>query len=221
MIKAALFDMDGTLYDTERISMEGWNYACAKYGFQMTFEQICATHGHNAADNGRRFASWFGEDAPYWEIRDLRYEYMTAYLREHPVPVKPGVFELFQVLHSKNIRITIATGTARKTAASYWESTGVLPYIDASVCGDDITRSKPDPEIFLKAASLSEAAPSECIVFEDSRDGIFGARAAGCMACFVPDLEPASDEIREAADYVLPSLIEAAEMIREWPAVKR
>ena len=219
MIKAAIFDMDGTIYDTERISMEGWYYACKPYGIEITFEQICAMHGHNAHDNGVRFCSWFGEDAPYWDIRNLRYEYMNHYFSEHPVPIKPGLFELLDELKKKNIKIAIATGTSRDVASGYWESTGVLPYLSASVCGDDVSKSKPNPEIFLKAADAVGVLPEECMIFEDSRDGILGARTAGSMVFLIPDQEPVTDDVRNAADYILPSLLDAVPIVRAFPAV--
>ena len=219
MIKAALFDMDGTMYDTERISSAAWVYACSQFGYPMTFEQTFAMHGHNAHDNGILFASWFGDDAPYQEIRDVRSRYMEDYFRKNPVPVKPGLFELFSELRSRNIRITVATGTAREIASGYWESTGVLPWISASVCGNETHKSKPDPEVFLKAAALSQAKPEECIVFEDSRDGVFAARAAGTTVFLIPDTEPVTDDVLEAADYILPSLLEAVPIIHAWPEV--
>ena len=209
--------MDGTMYDTERISSAGWIYACKQFGYPMTIERTLAMHGHNAHDNGILFASWFGPEAPYKEIRVLRARYMEDYFTKNPVPVKPGLFELFSELRSKNIRITIATGTARDVASGYWESTGVLPWISASVCGNDISRSKPDPEVFLKAAALSGAAPEECVVFEDSHDGVLGARAAGTTVFLIPDMEPVTDDMLEAADYVLPSLLEAVPVIHAWP----
>ncbi len=217
MIKAALFDMDGTLYDTERFSTEAWQAACRQYGLDISDEQTYRFHGRSARDNAVSFAEMFGSDAPYWDIREVRYAHMSERIREEGVPVKPGVFELFQVLRDKNIRIVVATGTARDIAEGYWRDTGVDRWLYASVCGSESGKSKPDPEIFLRAAAAAGADPGECVVFEDSRVGILGAKAAGCMAVMIPDQEQPSEDVRAAADLILDSLTEMTEIVRGWP----
>ena len=212
--------MDGTLYDTEMLSGRAWVRACAEFGYELTLRQTCGFHGHNARDNETVFKKLFGPDAPYWEIRRVRYRYMMEVIERDGVPVKPGVFELFRVLRDKGIKICVATGTQRDTAEDYWRRTGVDAWLDASVCGDEITRSKPDPEVFLKAAEAVGTDPRACVVFEDSPFGIRGAKTAGCMAVMIPDMDPADDDMRKTADLVLPSLLDAARLAEEsWPAV--
>ena len=218
MIKAALLDMDGTIYDTERLSTEGWTYASsAIMGKPLSVEKINAFHGRNIEDNHRLFASWYGEDAPYYEIRRLRKDYIDQKIREEGVPVKPGLYELLDTLKEKGIRICVATGTARPTAEPYWEQTGVAPYLYTSICGDEVSTSKPDPSIFLKAAEKCGCAPEECVIFEDSPNGLKAGHAAGSRLFLIPDTDPVTEEMLELADAVFDTLADAAAVIRTWP----
>lgn len=220
MIRAALLDMDGTLFDTERLYMEGWIKGSQKYGYELTLGQICAFHGRSARDNEALYKSWFGEDAPYWEVRKIRTEYMKEKLRKEGVPLKPGLFDLLNTLREKHITICIATGTGRADAEERWRNAGIAGYVDASVCGDEVTKSKPDPEIFLRAASKAGENPGDCIVFEDSLNGVRAGHSAGCHVFAVPDIDPVTPEMEALADRIFPTLGSAAAVIRTWPAAE-
>ena len=124
------------------------------------------------------------------------------------------------MLKEKGIKTCIATGTARPQAKELWEKTGVLPWFDATVCGDEMKIGKPDPEPFLKAAAAVSEAPENCVVFEDSPNGLLSAHRAGFMVIDIPDLEEAAEEIRAICDYVFPTLLEAAELVKTWAAVE-
>ena len=89
MIKTALFDMDGTMYDTERLSLEGWLKAASEMGIPLTADMIKEFRGSNLRTNAERFKGWFGPEAPYYETRKLRTDYVTTYIREH-VPGRRG-----------------------------------------------------------------------------------------------------------------------------------
>ena len=206
MIRAALFDMDGTIFDTERIYTEGWLAGARQYGYPLTEEMLIAFHGQSPEENCRNFKSLFGENALYWEVRDVRSQYVEQKIAKYGVPVKPGLYQLLPALRDRGIRICIATASARTRAEAMWDETGITKYIDFSICGDEVTACKPDPEIFLTAAARCGAAPSECLVVEDAANGIRAAYRAGCHPVLIPDTEPVTDEMRKLAGHIFPSL---------------
>lgn len=216
MLKGVLLDVDGTLLDTERLFMDGWLRAARELHYPLRYEQVLFFHGKGVHENGVTFRKWFGADADYESTRALRQNYVEERIAAEGVPTKPGLFVFLDYLREKGLKIALATGTVRQEAAPRWEKAGLLPYVDASVCGDEVTHNKPDPEIFLRAASLLGVPPQDCIVFEDSPAGLAAGRAAGCRTCMIPDMEPATEKLRETlADYVCDSLSAAAEMLEK------
>lgn len=216
MLRAGLFDMDGTMFDTEKLSMEGWLYASRQTGIPITREQILAFRGGSVAVNYKRFQSWYGEDAPYFELRKCRTWYQRHYIEEHGLEEKEGLRDILDYL-KKDLgwKLCIATGTYRSDAEHYWNKNGTLDYFDGTVCGDEVPNCKPQPEIYLKAAEIAGVPPQECMVFEDAPNGILAAHAAGCHSILVADLDEPDPEISKKADYVCHSLTEALAYLKE------
>lgn len=149
MIQGIIFDMDGTLLDTERILMQCWIKSAALYGFSMK-EQ----HALNIRSLQYRFAesylkSIFGESFNYDAIRQTRKKLFAEELKKNGIPVKQGVLPFLQFCRSKNLPTIVATATAQKNAVQYLERSGILPYFTEIVGGDQITVGKPFPDIYL------------------------------------------------------------------------
>ncbi|MDO4616053.1 MAG: HAD family phosphatase [Lachnospiraceae bacterium] len=215
MLQAALIDVDGTLFDTERLFLQAWLHAGSAKGYPITEAHLLQFHGRGHTENCRSFQEWFGDDADYWGSRKIFEEYVERTIAEAGVPLKPGLHEFLDFLQKNGITIILATGTERSEAEPRWKAAEIDRYIQGSICGDEIENSKPNPEIFLRAAALAGAAPSECIVFEDSVNGLRAARSAGCYTVMVPDLDPVTDELRQTiADEVCHSLFDGIEMLR-------
>jgi len=216
MIRAVLMDMDGVMFDTERLSTVAWTKTSQKYGCPLTREQILNFRGSNMWDNEKKFLELYpGKSETYWTMRKERYEMFFAYIDEHGVPIKPGLYELLNTLKEYNLPVCVATGTARETAEMYWEKTGVKPFFSATICGGEVERSKPDPQVFLLAAEKVGVPPEECMVIEDSPNGLHAARAAGCYTVMVPDESQPDDELLKICDEVLPDLNAVAARIPE------
>lgn len=128
-------------------------------------------------------------------------------------PGKTRAHEFLSWLKEHSIKVAVATSTTRRVAEDYWKQSGIDQYIDASVCGDEVINSKPDPEIFLKAASLLKVPIAACIVAEDSINGLKAARAAGAISCMIPDLTPYTEELAPICDHVSPSLLDCRKII--------
>lgn len=213
-IKGALLDMDGIMYDTEHLSTVVWTEVSQLYNRPLTQEQILSFRGSNKFDNCKKYLQWYPEDEElYWEMRKERYRRFNAFIDQNGVPLKPGLFELLDALRDRGIPICIATGTAREMAELYWDKTNVRPYIAASVCGGEVTKSKPDPEVFQTAAAKLGLSPADCMVLEDSPNGIRAARAAGCYTIMIPDETEPDADLKPLCDKVLPSLLDVVELL--------
>ncbi len=216
MLQAVLLDVDGTLFDTERLFMRGWLKASKEKGYPLTEEQTIQFHGRGQKRNGEAFKEWFGEDADYWGTRALRQKYVEEEIAKNGVPVKPGLYEFMEFLTENKIKIALATGTVRPEAQPRWIKADIMKYVDASICGDEVENNKPDPEIFLKAAEKLGVDPRNCAVLEDSVSGLYAAKAAGAHVIMVPDMDPPTDELREnVVDVVCPSLLDVIDYMKE------
>ena len=216
MIKAVLFDMDGILFDTEIVMKEGWQKAARELNFTLTEEHLSQMRGSALPRSRKLFEEWFHGKVTYDEGRAIRSAYLNDYIQRNGVPEKPGLHEFLSWLKEHSIKVAVATSTTRRVAEGYWKQSGIDQYIDASVCGDEVI-NKPDPEIFLKAASLLKVPIAACIVAEDSINGLKAARAAGAISCMIPDLTPYTKELFPFCDYVSPSLLDCKEILLQTP----
>lgn len=215
MIKAVIFDMDGVLFDTERLMKEGWIQASYQMNFTITEEQMRQMRGSSKARNSALFENWYGKTVNYEKGRAIRSQYLEDYVAQHSIPEKKGLHELLSYLKEQKILCAVATSTVRKRASRYWDLAGITDYFTASVCGDEVTNSKPDPEIFLTAAQKMGVSIKECMVVEDSINGLKAAKTSGALSCMVPDLTPYSDELKSVCDYVCKDLNECISLIEK------
>lgn len=190
MLQGVLFDMDGLMFDTERLGREGWLHAAARLGVDIPEEVIAQMRG-TGVEQCREIFNRAIPGELYDRAHEIRLAYAGAQIERHGVPVKPGLVELLEYLRQKHIPAVLATSTGREQAERYLELAGVRDYFAAAVYGPEVNRPKPAPDIFQTAASAIGADPTRCVVLEDSPNGLRAARAAGCRAIVVPDLTPA------------------------------
>lgn len=208
MIKACIFDMDGVLFDTERLMMEGWLEAGRQMNFTLTDQQLDQMRGSTRAHSCALFEKWFDGRIDYNSVRTICFQYLADCIEKNSVPLKKGLKELLGYLKKHHIPAAVATSTLRKTAAHYWELAGITDFFSATVCGDEVINGKPDPEIFLTAAKKLDIPISKCLIVEDSINGLKAARASGAFSCMIPDLTPYTEDLRPLCDYVYHSLDE-------------
>jgi len=213
----AIFDMDGTMLDTEPLSMEGWHVATKEMGFDISpesfktiFEKIIGTNTENCKAILHKLV---GETFDTERAFAIHLAYMDSYFERHGVPIKPGLIELLNKLEQLNIKKCVATSSLKARAIKKLTEAGLAHRFEVIVGGDDVMRSKPNPDIFLKAAKLCQISPSACLVLEDSVAGTEGGYHAGMRVINIPDLVPPSDKVREMSVAVCKDLFEVAEML--------
>lgn len=200
MIKAVIFDMDGTLFDTESVYANAWRQAGRELNFAPIEQAIAACTGRNAKDTRRYFEENFANLITYDEFIAVRDRYYNAAIEERGIPLKEGVVEVLDYLRENGIRIALATATRAERTEYNLTTTGLRSYFDVLVTGDIVEHGKPHPETFLTAASRLGVSPSECMGVEDSFNGVRAIRTAGMFTVMVPDTVQPTQDIEALLD---------------------
>ena len=214
MIESVIFDMDGLMFDTERLYVRSLEeYVGPKTGIAFPRESILRTLGSNHADFERMFPTLFGTEISFSDCYAMIESWMKHEMETNGVPVKPGLYTLLDALKASGVRIALATGTSRHIALEYLRRTDTLGYFDAFAFGDQVVHGKPDPEIFLLACRNLGGTPAATAVFEDSVNGLRAAHAGGFFSICVPDLIDPLPRLDFTPDAVLHTLDEAIPLI--------
>lgn len=201
MFKAAVFDMDGVLLDTEKVYRLCWKKNGMDIGIsEAEMEVICERiAGGTKKHNGRVFKERMGEDFDYLAFRAKTMEMFEAYLVEHGIDVKPGVPETLKALKDMGVRLGLATSTYKTLAINRLTKTGLYEFFDEKVFGDEIEDGKPKPDIYLRACEKLGVKPEEAIGVEDSINGVIASSSAGLHTVMVVDLIQPNEITREKA----------------------
>lgn len=214
---AVVFDMDGVLIDSERLVLQAWLHVGETQGIpglrELFYRAIGTTHAHTAT----LFADAYGDSVNYIDFRDRVREYYYGTLTAQGIPLKKGVLELLEWLSGNGWAIGLASSSREAGVRLSLERTGLLPYFRTLVCGDMLKRSKPAPDIYLRACAELGAEPAAAYAIEDSFNGIRSAHAAGMIPIMVPDMVDPDDEMRERSTVILPDLL----AVRDWLKERR
>lgn len=214
-IKAVLFDQDGLMFDTERVSAAAWKRAGDEFGVEINENVLCHFRGRSVEDCSLYYAEHFGTEPDYWSIRDRKQRFFYEALERDGLPVKKGLKELLVWLSGHQYQIALTTASPREWSLNNLKTAGVSQYFDVCVCGDMVTRCKPDPEIFLTAASKLGRKPEECLVLEDSLQGIAAALNGGFPVIMVPDITQPDQQLIQKLTAKCDSLTEVRRMFEE------
>ena len=208
MVKGVIFDMDGLMFDTERLWDTLWEPACAALGLPLPadMEKFKAGGRGLAGDNLRRHVAEYIPGDPQkvldkiWQLGDERFA--------RGVPCKKGLKELLAALEDMGLPRIVASSSPRNMIEMNLQTTGTARYFHDIVCGNEVKLCKPAPDIFLEAARRIKVDIHDCMVLEDSHNGIRAGHASGAETVMVPDLLPVTDEMRSLYDDCCKDLFE-------------
>lgn len=212
---AVVFDMDGVIFDSERLVIACWKPIAQKYHIPDIEEACFECMGINAALTEQKMKERYGEQFPYQEYKAEVSKLFFEQAKDGKLPQKEGIKELLEYLKNRQIKIALASSTRREVVERELKEGGLFDYFDQVVCGDMVQNSKPDPEIFLKACEQLGVNPQSVYAIEDSYNGIRSASRAGMMPIMVVDLAPATDEMRKLAIKVYDSLLQVKEYFKQ------
>ena len=212
-IKTVIFDMDGVIFDSESTYIDCCVEASKKYGIENVVETCHKCLGITFEGTKKILKDTYGEDFP---ADDFCHEAMAIFTSRYSggrLPKKDGAEEILKALKENGFKLALASSTPWHLVEEQLSSAGLIDYFDELVTGNMVEHSKPDPEIFLKAAEVTSSDPSECAVIEDSFNGVRAGHAAGMFTIMVPDILQPDEEIRGLASAVLPSLLDVKNFI--------
>ena len=207
-IKAVLFDLDGTLTDTEKYYQSAWPEALKHFGYEMSPEKPLELRSLGRPFVFEKFKEWYGEDVDYWAIRDYRKALVEDILKEEGIPLKPGVHETLSWLKDHNIFISLVTANDRERAHRYLKKIGLFDYFNAIICADMVEQGKPAPDIYAYACKELQVKPADTFAVEDSPNGCLSAYRAGCNVIMIPDLSEPDEELQKILYARLDSLMD-------------
>lgn len=210
--QAAIFDMDGLLLDTERLCMHVFKQACQSVNVPFYQETYLSIIGRNSAGIETIFRQAYGDN-----YDKLHQEWRTQYdavVKHQAIPVKAGVVELLDWLKAQHIPAVVATSTHREVAQVKLDLAELSHYFSDLTCGCEVSNGKPDPEIYLLAASRLGVDAKQCIAFEDSNNGVRSAIAANMATFQIPDLVEPCEQVKALNPMIMPSLHDALSYLK-------
>ena len=212
MLHGAIFDMDGTLFDTEKLYRQAWLDVAAEFGEEKNYELPTAISGTNLGEESLRIIRQFypNIDAEAYLARVLE-EVNAAAVRK--LELMAGVEEILDFFKSAGVRMAVASSAPVAVIERNLTRANLHGCFEVLVGGDQIKNGKPAPDIFLLAAKKLNLAPDDCYIFEDSLNGIRAAAASGGAAIMIPDQVQPTDDIKKICAAVFPNLNEARQAI--------
>jgi len=211
--KAVVFDLDGTLIDSETLVREAYRQTSAQFGVNISDAQFLALVGLNRDDNDATLLTYWGADFPLAQFHEANRKHLLA----QTAPLKAGVGELLDFLDARRIPYALATSSGPLWVGRHFEAYDLRRRFHTVVTREDVDNGKPHPEPYLRAAALLGARPEEVLALEDSHAGVASAHAAGCMVVMIPDLLAPNPPTRAKTLRIVASLHEVIALISSAP----
>lgn len=207
MITTVIFDMDGLLLSTEPIYFECYKKAAAEDGREFTYELFEACVGMSGEDSCDLIQHHFGPEFDVQKLIRRTYDHFEDYIRQGgEVDFRPGAKEAVEYFHRNGFKVALASSNIRQWVEYLLKKKGINQYFSSVTTADDVSKPKPDPEVYLKTAEKLATDVTQCLVFEDSIAGATAAISAGMRTCVVPQIKQPNTFVRQNAFKVYRSL---------------
>ncbi len=216
MIRAVIFDMDGLMIDSERVTYECFRKYLKDKDMDMTEEFYKTLLGQTIKVCKQKVLDQFGKDFPYEDCVKQVHEMLDERLLIEGVPIKKGLIELLKYLKENHYKMIVATSSERIRVDKILKNAGILEFFDDSICGDEVENGKPNPEVFLKACEKLGVRGDEALVLEDSEAGIQAAFDGGIKVICVPDMKYPEEKYKKMATMVCDDLSEVETYVKGY-----
>lgn len=213
MKKAVIFDMDGLMIDSERVTYEGYLAECSERGYEMTYALYQTLLGSPMTAIRATLREYFGEFFPLEEVITAVHRYVENIFSTQGVPMKPGLMEILEYTREHNYKTMVATSSDRDRVDRILTSANIEGYFTDVICGNEVEKGKPHPDIFLKSCEKLKIQPEEAIVIEDSEQGVQAADKAGIDVICIPDMKEPRKEFKDMSLCVVDSLFDAINIL--------
>ncbi len=211
--RGVVLDMDGLMLDTERVAVECWIESARVSGWEISRETCLAMVGLDHRASRQALLDGEGRTFPLDEVSKRGRVLYRERLHSGGIAIKPGLVELLDWLDARSVPRAVATSTMYELAMEKLTLAGIRERFETIVCGDQVARTKPAPDVYLDATRGIGLEPRLCVALEDSDTGLRAAHAAGLACIVVPDMRDPSEQYRGLARAVVPSLREAQQLL--------
>ena len=208
VVDACIFDLDGTLTDTEKFYQKAWPLALEHFGYKCEPWMPLELRSLGRPFAPLQFKKWFGDDFDYNEVREYRKSIVVDMIKEQGIPLKPGAKEILVWLRENGILTALATANDFERTKGYLTRLGLFDHFDKIICADMVKEGKPSPDIYSYACQQLGLEPQRCLAVEDSPNGVTSAYLAGCKVVMVPDLTQPDEELSKKLYACVPSLVD-------------
>ncbi len=215
MIRGVVFDLDGTLLDTEKLYRRFWVEAARQMGYPMEDRHALMIRSMAAEKAERLLRREVCAEFDYHAVRALRREQMEAYIDENGVEPKSQMLETLTELRRMNLRIGLATATPESRARKYLRMVGAEEKFDAIACAEMVAHGKPSPDVYLLAAEKLGLKPENVLGVEDAPSGVRAAYDAGMRTVMIPDQDEPDEETAALCTLITPTLSGIIPFIRK------
>ena len=205
-VKAVIFDLDGTLTDTEKYYQTAWPKALEHFGYTMEKEKALELRSLGRPFAPAKFKEWYGEDFDYMKVREYRKGLVEEMISRTGIPLKPGAKEILTWLRENNILTSLATANDYERTERYLKKIGLFEYFDKIICANMVEQGKPAPDIYAYACKQLGLYPDRTFAVEDSPNGVTSAYRAGCKVIMIPDLTQPDEDLKKMLYKKLDSL---------------
>ena len=216
MIQAVIFDMDGLMIDSERITYECFRRYLKNINLDMTEAFYKTLLGQTIQVCKKKVLDQYGKEFPYDDCVRQVHKMLDEQILSKRIPIKKGLIDLLKYLRENQYKRMVATSSERYRVEKILKAAGILEYFDDSICGDEVENGKPDPEVFLKACEKLGVSVNEALVLEDSEAGIQAAFAGGIKVICVPDMKYPEEKYIKMTTFICGDLLEVMTYIKGY-----